>query len=834
MSARLIHPRLPESRLRGVSRTSALVLGIAFSALSVIEAGAQGVSADNKPARNDAAARLFEQHCRKCHSGEKHKGDFQIEGLSRDFADTGNRAMWSAVMEQLEAGDMPPKKEPQPAAKELRAAVDWIRERAESAEIARRASEGRVVLRRLNREEYVNTIRDLLHVEVDLSDLLPPDTSTSGFDNNAEALHTSSFLLRNYLVAADRSLDEAIANTGKPWQINERFDLRKEKSVRPIGSVYRHVDDGVAIFAVWESANIRVTMWNMFTRFRGKYRIRISGYGYQSEGKPVDFHVNAGTFKEVTEERLIDYYSFPADKPTVLEFTEQLEPQNRLRIIADGLPALPPQVEKVGADKYKGPGLAIQWVEVVGPLLESWPPPSHKSIFDDLRRERVPSADDPKRLEVVSRQPVVDAEWILRSFARRAFRRSVTDEDIRPFLARTKSRLKEGYSFEQAVRVGLKGIMVSPNFLFLREKANAGDAAGLSTPTGLSDDALASRLSYFLWSSMPDEELLQLAEARKLREPGILRQQVERMLNDPKAGAFTENFTGQWLSLRAIDATAPDRTLYPEYDDVLKDASLKEPKLFFNEMLKRDLSLTNFVSSDFTFLNARLAKHYGIPGVEGAHMRKVALQSGTHRGGVMTMASVLKVTANGTTTSPVLRGAWLLERILGTPPPKPPPDIEAIEPDIRGATTIRNQLAKHREVESCARCHKEIDPPGFALESFDVIGGWRDRYRAMGSRRNSNGRWVRYTHGPAVDPSDVLPDGRRFANIDEYKGLLLEDKDQLARNLVKKLLAYSTGAPPGPVDKPEIETIVGRVRDKNYGFRSLVHEIVQSEMFHSK
>ncbi|MFT6177718.1 MAG: hypothetical protein ACJAQT_000048 [Akkermansiaceae bacterium] len=764
---------------------------------------------------------FLEEHCQKCHGGTKHKGDFQIENLTGYFANRSNREMWLEVMAQIEAGDMPPKKEARPPAQQAQSAIKWIREHAEAAELEHRAAEGRVVLRRLNRAEYTNTVRDLLHVDVDLSDLLPPDLSTSGFDNNAEALHTSSFLLRNYLVAADRVLDAAIANKGKPWIQKKRFDLREEKSVAKTGSVYRHVDDGVAIFAVWESANIRVTMWNMLTHFRGKYRIRISGYGYQSDGKPVDFHVNAGTFKEVTEERLIDYFSFPADKTTVIEFTEQLEPQNRLRIVADGLPALPPEVENVGADKYNGPGLAIQWVELEGPLLESWPPPSHKSIFGEMPQARVPGADEKERLEVMSKQPMVDAERILRDFARRAFRRGVGDEDIRPFLARVKARLDAGYSFEQAVRVGLKGIMASPDFLFLREKNVSGKAI-------LDDDALASRLSYFLWSSMPDEELLRIAAARKLREPEVLRKQVERMLNDPKAKAFTENFTGQWLSLRAIDATAPDRTLYPEYDDVLKTASLKEPKLFFYEILKHDLSLTNFVSSDFTFLNARLAEHYGIPDVEGAHMRKVALPAGSHRGGVITMSSVLKVTANGTTTSPVLRGAWLLERILGIPPSKPPPDIGAIEPDIRGATTIRDQLAKHRDIESCARCHKEIDPPGFALESYDVTGGWRDHYRAIreGSRR--------VIKGPPVDPSDVLTDGRSFKDIDEYKLLLLADKDQLARNLTEKLLAYSTGAEPTPLDKLQVESIIDRVREKNYGFRSLIHEIVLSELFQTK
>ena len=727
------------------------------------------------------------------------------------------------MLEQLKTGKMPPEEKPRPPAQDIQAVIDWIGERAGKAEIARRAAEGRVVLRRLNRAEYANTARDLLGVEVDLTDLLPLDTSTSGFDNSAEALHTSSYLMRSYLDAAERVLDEAIANTVRPYQIKKVFDIKEEKSVKPTGSVYRHLDDGVAIFASWESANIRVTMWNFRSHVRGKYRFRISGYGYQNESKPVNFHVTAGTLKEVTEERLIDYYAFPADKPTVIEFTEQLEPENRIRIIADGLPALPPAVEKIGADKYKGPGLVIQWVEVEGPLLESWPPPSHRAIFGDMKQERVEGATERHSHEVVSQQPMVDAERILRGFARRAFRRAVTEEDIRPFLTRVETRLEKGYSFEQAVRVGLKGILVSPSFLFLPET------------TTLDDYALASRLSYFLWSSMPDQKLLELADARLLRKPGVLREQVERMLSDPKVEALTENFIGQWLSLRAIDATSPDRKLYPEYDEILRAAAIKEPALFFDEVLRANRSLTNFVSSDFTFLNERLARHYGIPGVEGTEMRKVAVPPESHRGGVMTMASVMKVTANGTTTSPVLRGAWVLERILGTPPP-PPPDVGAIEPDIRGATTIRDQLAKHRDVASCASCHSKIDPPGFALESFDVIGGWRDHYRSTGdgSPREVNGRRVRFWPGPAVDPSDVLPDGRRFDNIDEFKTLLLDDKDQLARNLTEKLLAYATGAAPTTVDQLEIETIIGKIREKDYGFRSLIHEIVQSAMFQSK
>jgi hypothetical protein len=500
-----------------------------------------------------------------------------------------------------------------------------------------------------------------------------------------------------------------------------------------------------------------------------------------------------------------------------------MNPQETIRIVTDGLPAKPPDITNVGAHNYTGPGLVVQWIDIDGPLGDSWPPERHHKLFGDL--PPVPVAGRPNRSEVASQQPLVDAQRILRDFTRRAFRRAVTDEDIKPFLARVQIQLEKNDSFEQAMRVGLQAVLVSQPFLFLQEK-----------PGKLDDFALAARLSYFVWSSTPDEKLLALAEQGKLNNPDVLREEVERMLQDPRAAAFTENFAGQWLGLRGIDATMPDSMLYPEFDDLLKVSMVKETLLFFDEVLKNDLSLTNFIDSDFAILNSRLARHYGIPGVEGLEFRKVSLPPESHRGGVLTMASVLKVTANGTTTSPILRGAWVLDRILGTPPPKPTVDVEAVEPDIRGATTIRDQLAKHRQSAECASCHVKIDPPGFALESFDVIGGWRDHYRSIGAGEPVivDGRKKRYLNGPKVDAADVLPDGRRFKDIDEFKQLLLSDKDQLARALTEKLLTYATGAAPTTGDRAVIEAIVRNIAEKHYGFRSLVHEIVQSQVFQSK
>lgn len=767
-------------------------------------------------------------HCYSCHSkdAEKPKGDFRVDQLSPDFSDAAGRDRWQAVVKRVIAGEMPPKSKPRPPEKDIQSLRDWITGGLKAAD-ARRAAEGRVVLRRLNRVEYENTVRDLLGVAIDLKDQLPQDGSAGGFDNVAEALHVSTFLLEKYLEAADKALNLAIANGPKPPPlIKKRYNLKETRQVKiPSERVFRPLDDAVVLFtsSPWQA----IHLYEFYPPDRGNYRFRISASGFQSSGKPVTYRLDTGLMGMTGKNHLVGYFDARADQPTVLEFVDYLEARSTFRILPYGL-ASAQTVHKIGADKYEGTGLAVQWVEVEGPLHDSWPPESHRRIFGDLPRAPAPIYNRSDRVEVVSKNPDADAERILRAFARRAFRRAVTDDDIKPFLSLVKARLADKYSFEQAVRVGLMGVMVSPNFLFLREDVGAASQAApgkkTSDSTKLDDFALASRLSYFLWSTLPDEELLTLAEQRKLAPPQTLRLQVERMLKDPKAAAFTENFVGQWLGLRDIDATIPSHILYPDYDDMLKHSMLKETYLFWDDVLKNDLSLTNFVHSDFTMLNGRLAKHYGIPDVNGWEFKKVPLPKDSHRGGVLTMASVLKVTANGTYTSPILRGAWVLERILGTPPPRPPEGVVAVEPDIRGATTIRQQLAKHRSVASCASCHAKIDPPGFALESFDVIGGWRDYYVLDGRKAN-------FRKGKKVEPADVLADGRSFKDIDEFKQLLLKDKDQIARNLTERLVTYATGATTLPADNPEIEAIIRTIRAKDYGLRTLVHEIVQSKLF---
>jgi hypothetical protein len=377
-----------------------------------------------------------------------------------------------------------------------------------------------------------------------------------------------------------------------------------------------------------------------------------------------------------------------------------------------------------------------------------------------------------------------------------------------------------------------KAVLCSPEFICLQEK-----------PGNLDGYALASRLSYFLTNSAPDTELLELAKLGQLHDPTVLRVQTERLINGPKSSRFVNAFLDYWLDLRKMAGAAPDPILYGDYylDDLLTESALEETQAFLSELIRSDLPSSSIVDSDFVMVNERLAKHYGLPPFEGVAIRRVHLPSGSPRGGIMTQASVLKVTANGITTSPVLRGAWIMDRILGKPAPPPPASVSAVEPDTRGATTIRQQLDRHREVESCALCHKDIDPPGFAMESFDVAGAWREQYRAVNDESvpaekgiGHGGQKLLYHYALAVDPSGVLPDGRQFADIREFKRLLLADESQIARNLVQQLVVFATGTPTLFSDRQEIEEILQRSSASKYGVRTLIHELVQSKLFQSK
>jgi hypothetical protein len=436
----------------------------------------------------------------------------------------------------------------------------------------------------------------------------------------------------------------------------------------------------------------------------------------------------------------------------------------------------------------------------------------------------------PPGVEVISNEPERDAKKLLRGFMQQVYRVPVREEEVERFHSVVRHALRTGDSFTEAMIAGYTGVLSSPGFLYFSEK-----------PGRLEDGALAERLSYFLWNSCPDAELRKLAERGQLHRSKVLYEQTERLLNDRRCRRFVNAFLDYWLDLRLIEGTAPDLELYPEYqlDDLLVESMISETQLFFSELVKRNLGVANLIASDFAVINQRLAEHYGIPGVIGVGLRPVTVPKRSVRGGLLTQASVLKVTANGTTTSPVKRGAWIMTRLLGQPPPPPPPGVPALEPDTRGAITIREQLSKHRSQESCAACHRNFDPPGFALESFDVMGGWRARYRVMSGGEpvkgiGHNGLSFHFCEGAAVDASGELPDGRTFQSVCELKELLLKDPEQLARNLTRQLAIYATGAAIQFSDRPQIGKILADSRKEGYGVRKLIHEIVQSDLFLNK
>lgn len=753
-------------------------------------------------------------HCIDCHDGVGAEGGLDLSAtgpLARadGLGDAEMMRRWTLVHDRIAAGEMPPQDQPRPAEQATSAALATLFGALAAADRAR----SDVVLRRLNRIEYENTVNDLFDADVLVKEFLPQDNSFAGFDNVGEGLAISAEAAQAYLRAADAVIDAVLGPAKRPDMIRHETNLLDQKTHdgKPIdgqiGKMFRRTDRGLVIF----QSNYCPTNLVNFARLRapaGTYRGTLQVRAVQS-AEPVTLRIYGGdTIVGRRENHLVGYFDVPADEWTTIEFTDRLvEPGGTFQPKCYGT-----RDTRKDADTYPEPGIEIGDIVIEGPL-EEWPPASRAKLLGNVDLQR---------------GTLDDARKILERLLPRAFRRSCKPEELQTFLGLVESALSAERSFEDALRLGLKGVLCSPEFLFLDEPGRE----------RISQHALASRLSYFLWSSMPDDRLLALADRAELDKPTVLRAEVERMLSDSKSQALTTNFVGQWLNLRDIDFTTPDKNLYPEFDELLQLSMVEETRRFFQELLDRDLSVMNFIDAEFAFLNERLAKHYGIPGVRGQAFVKVDLPADSVRGGVLTQASVLKVTANGTTTSPVLRGAWVLDRILGQPAPPPPSNVASVEPDIRGATTLREQLARHRDDSSCAVCHDQIDPPGFALENFDVIGGWRDEYRSLGEGRRPEFSqhpitfaWVRYRLGLPVDASGQTADGKTFQDIRQFKQILLDQRDAMVGCLTRKLATYGLGRRIGFSDRAEIERIVDKMAAQGDGLRTLVHEIVQSEMF---
>lgn len=837
----------------------------------------------------DSVTEFLDLNCYECHNEVDKKGELDLESLLFDPSDHSNMNRWAFVHDRIMEEEMPPPKdslvEPNERAEFLEKFEEILYEISEK----KIAAEGRVKSRRLNRIEFENTIHELLGVDIPLIEHLPEDVTTDGFSNIAESQQVSYHLLQKYLGVVDLMLDESFNRAvnsppvaTSPLPKDMRLIEIDAFGTSKLPTIFFY--EGYQTFLASESktyryeggkfvdANSPLDLKGTIAR-NAEVAEALAKGPYKRVYDPNELGVGA---ERIHNERQGIYhdgyvYSFPTTQGFHGRMAGTEVPETgwyRIKVRAKA--HNPPEGRNVWGRVYTGilraKAPATYWVgkfeatqEVQEFTYDAWIRKTHiigiqptdktlewissKEIADlsaidtatgiaveSLEVERIypglETAELRQRLfgeleiqggELVSEQPEADLKHLLGEFAHRAFRRPATAFDIQPYLEFAKAELDSTGSLLMAVKAGYRAILSSHRFLYFKEDSGR-----------LDDYSIASRLSYFLWSSPPDEELFKQAEKGQLSRPEILRAQVERMLSDPKAKSFVKNFADSWLELRDITFTTPDGKLYPEYDNILLDSMLDETYSFLEHMIEGNLSVTNVIDSDFTVLNERIAKHYGLEfGIEPG-LREVKLDDSSPRGGIITQASVLKVTANGTTTSPIVRGVWLLERILGKHIPPPPDQVPAVEPDIRGAVSIRDQLDKHRNTESCMACHRMIDPPGFALENFDVIGGWRENYRAIDSDDKG------WTDGPVVDASFTMTDGRPFQDIHGFKKLALSDVEQIARNLVNQVTTYATGAEVEFADRREIDQIVNLLSEDGYGFRSLIHAVTQSDIFLSK
>lgn len=736
----------------------------------------------------------------------------------------------------------------------------------------------RAALRRLTRIEFEHTLRDLLALPgLEVRALLPEDGRSSGSDK-AAALDVSHVHVAGWYAAARAALAAAgAAQPAPPKPTRETLlpgaqeffklallegdavflrDGRYDQEALPIVREalphklahyersglfpYRH---SVGLFRRQAIDDHFAMLFDGFSPIRpGRYRLRLSVWSFRWEKGAVLRHPTSEAVTLHADDRLLGTFDAPSLEPTVHEIETWLEPGERILFTAATLPAARVYRMPGRAAEYVGPGVAIDRLEVEGPLVGTWPPESHRRVFGDLpllpaaergpRLPRRPPAvqlhpgalprgeEGAKPWAVTSGDPAGDAKRLLTSFLSRAYRRPVKAAEISVATALVARRLKQGEPFEEALRTACAAALCSPEFLFLG-----------GPPGPLDDWRLASRLSYFLWDSMPDEQLFARARRGELSRPDVLRAEVDRLLDDPRSARFVAHFVDEWLDVRALGTTTPDAALYPDFDPLLLDSMRSEARAFFAELVRADEPVGALVRSEFAMLDRRMARHYFPPDgvVDGEPVRdlvprRVPLPPGSPRGGILGLAAVHTLTANGTVTSPVKRGAWVLRTLLGEPPEPPPAGVPAVDPDVRGAVSIRDELARHTADASCASCHASIDPPGFALEGFDAVGAWRDRYAVVS---DDGGRTLAV--GPPVDTSCILPDGRACGSFEEYRDRLLADPDVLARALAGHLVLHATGVPVGPGDAEELERIVASAPGR--GVRELIHAVVASRLF---
>jgi hypothetical protein len=748
-------------------------------------------------------AAFLDQHCVECHDADVKKGGLDLTSLTFDRLDSSTLKSWQHIFERVRDGEMPPKKQPQPEKNEKDLFLAALKEPLLKTDQADIAANGRVRSRRLTRVEYEHTLHDLLGIDIPLKTLLPEDRASHGFETVADGQQLSHHQLARYLDVADLALSDAFDRAEKGDATYAKHHT-PEMLIKNRGGNYRGPDLKNGESITWPIGLQFFGRTPTWAPAGGWYRITLRGVrginptadgavwgtlrsGHCESNAPLLYMIG-----------LVEATATPRD----MTFEAWIEKNHRLELRPnDGTRKNAPTGAKGGNVSFKDRNLEKQGFSGI----------AHRGI--DIERI-YPIANDigvRKKLFGGDGLEALKAENIdklVSRFATRAFRRPVTEAQSAPYREIAAKSLQEGDSVLEALRAAYRAILCSPRFLTFIE-----------APGPLDDHAIASRLSFALWCSIPDQELLELANQNKLRDPQTLAQQVERLLSHTKAKRFIASFTDQWLKLNQIDFTTPDTRLFRDFDPVVQESMLQETRTYCTELLRRDLSITHLVDSDFAFLNGRLARHYkaDLALQSGAGLQKVMLKPEAKRGGLMTQGAILKVTADGTSTSPVVRGVFVNERILGNHIPPPPPGIPAIEPDIRGATSIRNQLEKHRHNESCASCHQTIDPPGFALENYDPVGLWRKGYG-------------KDSKGAKIDPSGVTPEGATFTDLATWQQIYTQQPQRLARGFATHFLTYATGAPPRFSDEAALDEIA----KKTTNLRSIMREVVLSDIFRTK
>lgn len=825
--------------------------------------GACGEAAALRDARLREFTPLMEEHCVECHEGSKAKGSLDLGKLSLELQDREARERWVRVHDRIQKGEMPPPKKGDLKEGDRARMVGLLGGALLQVDREEVARLGRGPLRRLNREEYQNNLREVLQLpHLDVRGMLPEDREGHHFNKSTETLDMSREQVTAYLEAAEVALRAAMVTTDAPpkamvyravgtdlfpsvstyGQREAMFFAKGDQAVKLEPKVAKEEVVRRAADDELELALFRSASWPYFgypKRFRaqleGAYRVRFWARAVrQVEGyklvpgevpQPMTFRARKPSGPCIAgDPRAAGGILDIAADGAVYETTLQLKAGETFEYSLLGLPVPLAFNVKGGPPVYRfppfpeggQPGVAFRWLEVEGPVSsEAWPPASHRVLFDAL-----PVGDEPADREGEARR-------LVRRFAAHAVREPFPEEDLNVFERLVLGRLQKGEPFASALLAGCKAILCSSPFLYLREPDRPEDHF-----------AIASRVSHFLTNTRPDDALSAQARAGLLRDRGVLRSESERLIAGESFERFIHNFTDYWLNIRQMRRDDPDVRLYPEYrfDDYLVESLELETRAFVSAMIRENLPATVLVSSDFVYANDRLARHYGLEPLAGSHVRKVKLPKGSPYGGLLTQAAILKVTSNGTTTSPVVRGAWVMDRLLGTPPPPPPPSVPAVEPDIRGAKTMRDLLALHTRDESCGACHLKFDPVGVALESFDVLGGWRERYRGLEAGEmvkgiDRAGHEYAYTLSAPVDSRARLADGTGFSNIHDLKKILAANPRQLARNLLHQFTMYGTGTPVRFSDRAEIEAILDACAADGYGVRDLLLGLIGSPIF---